>query len=99
MEVSVSDNQDIWSYRVPDESVLASLRRQLSHAPGRVALNCLRPVRSGLEIRPLTVSGMAVSVQRARAVLAAAGVQPGDRVVLSLTGPREFLCWIVACFS
>ena len=93
------DNQETWNYRVPQESVLASLRRQLSHAPGRVALNCVRPVRSGLEIRPLTVFGMALSVQRARAVLAAAGVEPGDRVVISLSSPREFLCWIVACFS
>jgi fatty-acyl-CoA synthase len=80
-------------------SVLAVLGRQMAENPTRTILNFLRPARDGIEIQPLTLETLAIRAQRARARLAGAGLRFGDRVILSLSDPRDFLAWIVACFS
>jgi acyl-CoA synthetase (AMP-forming)/AMP-acid ligase II len=99
MEVSVSDSNRFRAYGVQVSSILAILGQQLTVEPGRIVLNSLHPRRNGMEIRPLTLANLAIRVQRARTLLAGAGVRSGDRVIISLSEPREFLAWILGCFS
>ena len=99
MEVSLLDRTGSWVYRPSVNSILAVLCRQLAENPARIVLNSLRPRRTGIDVRPLVLGEVVVLVQRARALLAAAGVHSGDRVILSLSDPRDFLAWILGCFS
>ena len=93
------DRIDCWTYHPSANSILAVLCRRLAENPARIVFNGLRPGRNRIDIRPLALRELAVLVQRARALLAAAGVHTGDRVILALSDPRDFLAWILGCFS
>jgi fatty-acyl-CoA synthase len=73
------------------ESLLGVLRYQHEHMPDRVVCHRLARRRSGMVSEPLTVAALVARSVRAAAALHARGVREGDRVIVSLSDPHDFL--------
>jgi acyl-CoA synthetase (AMP-forming)/AMP-acid ligase II len=73
------------------ESLLGVLAWQRQHLPERVVCHKIQRRRDGLVATPMTVGELAGLASRAATHLAAHGVREGDRVILSLTDPHDFL--------
>jgi acyl-CoA synthetase (AMP-forming)/AMP-acid ligase II len=78
------------------ESLVGVLGEQLHSMPERVVCYSIARRRTGIVTEPLTVQALVERSGRAAAVLRDAGVGDGDRVILSLSDPHEF---IVAFFG
>lgn len=78
-------------YGAGTSSLLGVLRFQLEHMPGRVVCHRVVRQRSGFVSTPLSVAELVVRARRAAAAFVGLGVREGDRVVLSLSDPHDFL--------
>jgi acyl-CoA synthetase (AMP-forming)/AMP-acid ligase II len=72
-------------------TLLGALRYQQEHMPDRVVCHRIIRRRSGIESTTLTVEDLIARSLRAAAVLRAKGIRNGDRVILSLSDPHDFL--------
>ncbi len=73
------------------ESLLDVLAHQQRHAPDRPACHRVIRVREGLRAHTIPVDALVARALRAAANLHAAGVRDGDRVILSVSDPHDFL--------
>ncbi|HZR79455.1 MAG TPA: fatty acyl-AMP ligase [Candidatus Binatia bacterium] len=76
----------------PDvESLLGVLAWQREHVPERVVCHRVARRRDGLVATAVTVAELADRASRAATHLAALGMRPGDRAILCLSDPHDFL--------
>ena len=73
------------------ESLLGVLRHQRDTMPERVVCHRIVPQRKALVAQPLTVAELVARAGSAAGALQAAGVGDGDRVIVSLSDPHDFL--------
>jgi len=77
-------------------TLLDVLSWQRASEPARVACHRIVRTRRALTAEPLSIDALLARALPAAARLAAAGVRPGDRVILSLADPHDFLVAFVA---
>ena len=87
------------AFHMPTEGLLGRLARDLEVEPARVVCSSVKPRGRELVETRLTLAQLAERVLRAMNVLESRGLVAGDRVVLSLAEPHDFLVWIVATLS
>ncbi len=73
------------------QSLPGVLRYQGEHLGERFVCHRVGRRRTGIVAEPLTVGELLAQAGTAAAALGAAGVRPGDRVILSLSDPHDFL--------
>src|SRR4051794_28390509 len=72
-------------------TLVGVLRWQRERMPARIVCHRVVRRRRALVAVPLTVAELWERAERAAGAIAGAGVRPGDRVVLSLSDPHDFL--------
>jgi fatty-acyl-CoA synthase len=77
-------------------SLLGVLQHQWRHMPERIVCTRIVRQRKALSLQPLSVADLGVRAVRAATALQLAGARGGDRIILSLSDPHDFL---VAFFS
>jgi acyl-CoA synthetase (AMP-forming)/AMP-acid ligase II len=80
-------------------TLLDVLAWQRTHEPERIACHRIVRTRHALGAEPLSADDLLARALPAAAKLAAAGVRPGDRVILSLADPHDFLVAFVATLA
>jgi acyl-CoA synthetase (AMP-forming)/AMP-acid ligase II len=83
-------------YPAQVESLLGVLRMQAQSLPDRIVCHRIVRQRRGLITEPLGIAVLVDGARHTAAALRAAGVRDGDRVILSLSDPHEF---VVAFFG
>lgn len=73
------------------QSLLGVLHYQRAHMPERVVCHRIIQRRDGLASASMTVDELVARATRAAAHLEARGVRAGDRVIVSLSDPHDFL--------
>jgi acyl-CoA synthetase (AMP-forming)/AMP-acid ligase II len=78
-------------YPAGTATLLDVLRYQSEHIPHRIVCNRVARQRTGIVSTALTVGELSARSAQAAATLRAKGIRPGDRVILSLSDPHDFL--------
>lgn len=81
------------------QSLPGVLEWQRANHPERVVCHRIVRDRTGLHAEPLTVTTLLERAGQAAAALDAAGVRAGDRVVLALSDPHDFLIAFIAALA
>lgn len=82
-------------WREPDLGLVEMLAERRRVEPERAGLHTLSLIGRGLHETPVSFEDIFVDAEKAAALLHDRGVRAGDRVLLSLGDPREFLGWFL----